>query len=71
MSWLDKVIEYFAPNWAYRRAQFRAALKQGQQPAEPRRDEGRWMGIDDERNPLNPDALQRARAERLAGKRWL
>jgi hypothetical protein len=71
MGWLDKLIEYVAPSWAYRRAQFRQALRQAQQPAEPRRDEGRWMAITDERNPLNPDALQRARAERLAGRRWL
>ena len=71
-SWLDKAIAYCSPAWAYKRRQYRAALKQAQQPVEPRRpDRGGWVGIDDERNPLNPNNLERARAERLAGKRWL
>lgn len=72
MSWLDRLIEWLSPSWAYRRAQFRQALLQAQQPAETRRDDRGWIPITDERSPLNPDNLERAHGERMAGRRrWL
>jgi hypothetical protein len=61
-----------SPAWAFRREQFRQALKQTTEPPTPRRnDRDGWISINHPDNPLNADNVTRVRAERMASKRWL
>lgn len=57
MNWIDRLIAAIAPAWAYRRQQFREALRAANEQEEPRRrpDDSGWIRLDHPNNPLNPE----------------
>lgn len=70
MTWLDRVIAWLSPAWAYRRAQFREALRQGQEAEAPRRqshDTG-WVRWD--QSPLNPERVVAPPVAQDQRRRW-
>jgi hypothetical protein len=68
MSVIDRIIAALSPAWAWRRQQFREALRQAQETEEPRRpDGGGWMPLNHPNNPLNPVNLDCVQEERRRG----
>ncbi len=66
-NWLDRVIAWLSPAWAYRRHAYREALRaaQDEENTPPRRpDGGGWMPLNHPDNPLNPDRMLVARGRR-------
>ncbi|HWQ56813.1 MAG TPA: hypothetical protein VN442_24210 [Bryobacteraceae bacterium] len=69
-GWLERFILWLAPGWAYRRAQYREALRQEHKPEEPRRrpDDGGWVRWED--SPINPERRAVPATAREEPRRW-
>lgn len=69
---LERLIRWLSPAWAYRRAQFREALRLCEEAEQPRRrsDDGGWLRLDDPNNPLNPDRITPPRQAEPERRRW-
>jgi hypothetical protein len=66
---LDRLIGWLAPGWAWRRSQFREALRQQQEDAAPRRpDGGGWIRWED--SPLNPERATTQATLREKPREW-
>jgi hypothetical protein len=63
MNLLDRLIETIAPRWAFKRQQYRDALRLLEEPPErrrPRDNEG-WVRLEDPANPLCPTRVTELR----------
>lgn len=71
-GWLERLLQWLAPRLAYRRRQFREALRQEQEHREPLRqpEGGGWMRIDDPANPINRRPVAAPKAWLDERRRW-